>query len=114
MYISGSPGMLQIELARLEMKDKSFERAVEVLDGALDMAKNKFGDETAEASSVLAALATCHRQAGNLDTSVSLFEKLYDINQRQSEGSAANQSGMAVSCAHDTALYPKFRVLHLL
>lgn len=39
----------QIELARLEMKDKQFERAVEVLEGALDMAKQKFGDETAEA-----------------------------------------------------------------
>jgi tetratricopeptide (TPR) repeat protein len=39
----------QIELARLEMKDKQFDRAIEVLDGALDMAKQKFGEETAEA-----------------------------------------------------------------
>lgn len=45
----------------------------------------------------MAALATCHRQAGNLDTSVSLFEQLYDINERQSEGSAVNQSGIMLA-----------------
>lgn len=39
----------QIELARLEMKDKSFPRAIEVLEAALDMATTKFGQETAEA-----------------------------------------------------------------
>lgn len=44
---------LQIELARLEMKDKSFPCAIEVLEGALDMAKDKFGDETAEACEYL-------------------------------------------------------------
>lgn len=45
----------------------------------------------------MAALATCHRQAGNLDTSVALFEQLYDINERQSEGSAVNQSGIMLA-----------------
>lgn len=41
--------LVQIELARLEMKDKSFPRAIEVLEGALDIATTKFGRETAEA-----------------------------------------------------------------
>jgi hypothetical protein len=39
----------QIELARLEMKEKDFTRAVEVLEGALATARAKFGEETAEA-----------------------------------------------------------------
>lgn len=47
----------QIELARLEMKDKDFTRAVEVLDAALDMAKDKFGDNTAEACRCLSLSA---------------------------------------------------------
>eukprot|EP00775_Hariotina_reticulata_P005761 gene5761-6001_t len=87
----------QIELARLEMKDKHFERAVEVLEGALDMAKQKFGDQTAEASSVMAALATCHRQAGDVDKTITLFTQLFDINKRQSGDSAANQSGIMLA-----------------
>ncbi|KAF6257287.1 hypothetical protein COO60DRAFT_1524954 [Scenedesmus sp. NREL 46B-D3] len=87
---------VQIELARLEMKAKHFERAVEVLQGAHRLAVDKFGEETPEASSAMAALATCHRQAGNLDTSASLFEQLYNINERQSEG-AVNQSGVMLA-----------------
>lgn len=49
------------------------------------------------AASVLAALATCHRQAGDFATSASLFESLYEINERQSEGGAANQSGVMLA-----------------
>jgi hypothetical protein len=48
------------------------------------------------AASAMAALATCHRQAGNLDTSASLFEQLYSINERQSEG-PVNQSGVMLA-----------------
>jgi hypothetical protein len=44
----------------------------------------------------MAALATCHRQAGNLDTSASLFEQLYRTNEVQSE-SAVNQSGVMLA-----------------
>jgi hypothetical protein len=40
---------LQIELARLEMKGKAFERAVEVLQGAHSLAVDKFGEDTPEA-----------------------------------------------------------------
>eukprot|EP00883_Tetradesmus_obliquus_P012995 jgi/Sobl393_1/5906/SZX75471.1 len=87
---------VQIELARLEMKAKAFDRAVEVLQGAHALAVDKFGEETPEASSAMAALATCHRQAGNLETSASLFEQLYSINERQSEG-PINQSGVMLA-----------------
>ncbi|WIA17452.1 hypothetical protein OEZ85_014298 [Tetradesmus obliquus] len=87
---------VQIELARLEMKAKAFDRAVEVLQGAHALAVDKFGEETPEASSAMAALATCHRQAGNLETSASLFEQLYSINERQSEG-PVNQSGVMLA-----------------
>jgi hypothetical protein len=45
----------------------------------------------------MAALATCHRQAGALDTAAALFESLYGINERQSEGGAANQSGVMLA-----------------
>jgi hypothetical protein len=45
----------------------------------------------------MAALATCHRQAGDLVTCASLFESLYGINERQSEGGAANQSGVMLA-----------------
>lgn len=45
----------------------------------------------------MAALATCHRQAGDLDTSAQLFTKLYAINEAQSEGGAANQSGVMLA-----------------
>jgi hypothetical protein len=41
--------LLQIELARLEMKGKDFERAVEVLQGAHSLAVDKFGEDTPEA-----------------------------------------------------------------
>jgi hypothetical protein len=41
--------LLQIELARLEMKGKSFDRAVEVLQGAHSLAVDKFGEDTPEA-----------------------------------------------------------------
>lgn len=45
----------------------------------------------------MAALATCHRQAGDLDTAARLFTQLYEINERQSEGGAANQSGVMLA-----------------
>jgi hypothetical protein len=45
----------------------------------------------------MAALATCHRQSGDLDTAIQLFSQLYDINERQSEGGAANQSGVMLA-----------------
>lgn len=45
----------------------------------------------------MAALATCHRQAGDLDTAAQLFTQLYEINERQSEGGAANQSGVMLA-----------------
>jgi hypothetical protein len=45
----------------------------------------------------MAALATCHRQAGDLDTSAQLFNRLYEINEAQSEGGAANQSGVMLA-----------------
>ena len=45
----------------------------------------------------MAALATCHRQAGDLDTSAQLFSRLYEINEAQSEGGAANQSGVMLA-----------------
>lgn len=51
----------------------------------------------AAAASVMAALATCHRQAGDLDTAARLFRQLYEINERQSEGGAANQSGVMLA-----------------
>lgn len=41
------------------MKDKDFTRAVEVLDAALDMAKDKFGDNTAEACRCLSLHNIC-------------------------------------------------------
>lgn len=45
----------------------------------------------------MAALATCHRQSGDLDTSARLFCQLYEINEAQSEGGAANQSGVMLA-----------------
>ena len=56
----------------------------------------------------MAALATCHRQAGDLATSASIFEQLYHINERQSKSEsgderseeqdgAANQSGVMLA-----------------
>lgn len=87
----------QIDLARLEMKGKDFPAAIRVLETALEGARDKFGPETPETSSVMAALATCHRQAGDLSASAALFERLYQINEAQSEGGAANQSGMMLA-----------------
>lgn len=49
------------------------------------------------AASVMAALATAHRQAGDLDTAAQLFTQLYGINAEQSEGGAANQSGVMLA-----------------
>jgi len=49
------------------------------------------------AASVMAALATCHRQAGDVEKTVALFTQLFDINKRQSGDSAANQSGIMLA-----------------
>lgn len=45
----------------------------------------------------MAALATCQRQAGNLDASAALFTELFGINERQSENGAANESGVMLA-----------------
>jgi hypothetical protein len=49
------------------------------------------------AASVMAALATCHRQAGDVERAIALFSQLFDINKRQSGDSAANQSGIMLA-----------------
>jgi tetratricopeptide (TPR) repeat protein len=86
-----------IELARLEMKSKNFMESERILTDALATAKDKCGNESPEAASVMASLASCFRQNGELGRAVEYFEKLYDINVKQSENGAVNESSVMLA-----------------
>lgn len=81
---------LQIELARLEMKDKSFPRAVEVLEGALDLAKTKFGEETAEACE--------YRLAGSCTACTGSFEDGYCSESMTAGGWLCRHTSRVTQC----------------
>jgi tetratricopeptide (TPR) repeat protein len=81
-----------IDLARLHMKAQAFDASKAVLNDALEVAKAKAGDDSHEAASVLAALATAHRQAGELSEAAAIYERLYEMNAAAS--GTTNQSAV--------------------
>jgi hypothetical protein len=72
------------------MKDKSFPRAVEVLEGALDLAKTKFGEETAEACE--------YRLAGSCTPCTGSFEDEYCSESMTAGGWLCRHTSRVTQC----------------
>lgn len=75
----GAAARAQVELGRLEIKHKNYAPAQQLLGEAMALCDRHFGERAAESASVLAALANCYRQGGQLDKSVETFELLFEV-----------------------------------
>ncbi|MFN3324007.1 MAG: tetratricopeptide repeat protein [Bryobacteraceae bacterium] len=72
-----------IELGQCESARGEHEAAIEALDRALDLLRNRFGPDSEDVARALQALATAHHAAGNLETAIRFYEEALRLRERQ-------------------------------
>jgi tetratricopeptide (TPR) repeat protein len=85
-----------LDLGRLEVKEKNFAEAERILMAALADAKDKCGEQSQEAASLMASLSSCYKQAGDVDRAIEMLEKLYELTPQENTPGKVNEGGLAV------------------
>lgn len=70
-----------VELGRLETKHKEYEVAEAALRDALAICTEIYGEDAPEAASVVASLASMHRQAGNAEAATVEYSRLFALTE---------------------------------